>query len=120
VDLTLDWIPRLLIDQVERAVLSPGHGTEQLVQVTADLRMRTGRPAIVFPHIRAFEGRGGSVWPDMLTGAQDRRRLAGRPPGRFGTVMIAATAGAEQASALLPPRRADPGGGRAKRLLPTV
>jgi hypothetical protein len=41
-------------------------------------------------------------------------------PGRFGTVMIAATAGAAQASSCRPPRRGDPGGGRAKRLPSSV
>jgi len=66
-DLTLDWLPQLLVDQVERAVLSPGHGTEQPVQVTADRRVGTGRRGIVFPHTMAFEGRGGSGGSHMPT-----------------------------------------------------
>ena len=61
--LALDWLAQLLVDQVERAVLSPGHGTEQPVQVITGFRMRAGMPAFVFPHTTAFEDHGGSVGP---------------------------------------------------------
>ena len=52
-DLTLDWLPQLLVDLIERAVLSSSHSAKQPVQVTTDLRIRTGMPAFVFTHVTA-------------------------------------------------------------------